>query len=57
MQALREEEAPPDSNYYVEETGRVIHVPWFGQMMPCRNCRARGGALIEPARGVEGDEE
>ncbi len=33
----------PITNFFVEETGRVIHVPWFGQMIPCEKCRARGG--------------
>jgi hypothetical protein len=32
----------PISNVYVEETGYVLHVPWFGQAIPCRACRRRG---------------
>ena len=31
----------PISNSYVEETGRVLHMPWFGQAVPCRACRRR----------------
>jgi len=33
----------PISNYFVEETGRAIHVPSFGAMIPCRECRAGVG--------------
>ena len=28
----------PISNFYDEATGRVIHTPWFGYLVPCLDC-------------------
>lgn len=33
----------PITNFFVEETGRIVHAPWFGQLIPSRRCRAKGG--------------
>ncbi len=32
----------PISDYYDAVTGRPVHVPYFGHVLPCRECRARG---------------
>jgi hypothetical protein len=29
----------PVHDYYDEAAGRFVHVPWFGGMMPCAECR------------------
>jgi hypothetical protein len=29
----------PISTRYDEETGRFLHVPWFGYLVPCSSCR------------------
>jgi len=32
----------PISNTYNPESNRLEHVPWFGGMMPCDECRNKG---------------
>ena len=31
----------PISDYFNEERGCVIHVPWFGANLPCRDCEPK----------------
>lgn len=37
----------PISNYYVERTGRVWHVPYFGGDLPCEGCWQRAAPTAE----------
>lgn len=32
----------PISNYFDAATRTAVHVPYFGHVLPCRECRARG---------------
>jgi hypothetical protein len=31
----------PISNYIDEQTGQIWHVPWFGYLIPCPECRKK----------------
>ena len=44
----RHELRRPVADYYDEETGRIIHVPWFGGMRPCAECRRTPPPPPEP---------
>ena len=47
----------PISDYYVEATGRTLHVSYFGNLFPCPDCREKlivergdGYVVIQPSR-------
>ena len=39
----------PISNYYVEATGPVLHVPYFGCISPCQECWERANEQLKPS--------